>query len=106
MDQVVIVEYAPRWLELFTQEAKNLSDLFGSELLSRIEHVGSTSIVGMPAKPIIDMLIAIPSFDRAKQEILPKLINKGYGYLWRSDRLPGHMMFILTFHGFSESPIK
>lgn len=48
----------------------------------------------MPAKPIIDMLIAIPSFELAKQEILPKLIERGYGYLWRNDRPPGHMMFI------------
>ena len=94
MDRVVIVEYAPRWSELFAQEAKNLRDLFGSKLLSRIEHIGSTSIVGMPAKPIIDMLIAILSFDRAKQEIVPKLVDKGYVYLWRSDRPPGHMMFI------------
>ena len=94
MERVVLVKYDPRWSELFAQEARNLLNLFGSELISRIEHIGSTAIVGMPAKPIIDMLIAIPSFDRAKQEILPKLIDKGYSYLWRSDRPPGHMMFI------------
>lgn len=83
---ILIVEYDPRWSELFTQEAQNLRNLLGSKLLSRIEHVGSTAIVGMPAKPVIDMLIAIPSFECAKEEILPKLIDREYGYLWRSDQ--------------------
>lgn len=94
MTPVIIFEYDPRWSELFTQEAKNLRNLLGSKLLSRIEHIGSTAIVGMPAKPIIDMLVAIPSFELAQQAILPKLIDKEYGYLWRSDRPPGHMMFV------------
>jgi len=94
MDDVVLTEYDPKWLELFEQEAKHLLDLLGKTLVLRIEHVGSTAIPGMPAKPIIDMLVEVPSFEQAKQEALPRLAVEGYAYCWRDDRPPGHMMFI------------
>jgi GrpB-like predicted nucleotidyltransferase (UPF0157 family) len=94
MNDIVIVEYDRRWIELFAREAQNLRNLLGEALILRIEHFGSTAISGMPAKPVIDMLVEIPSFDRAQQAALPKLVNTGYEYLWRGDRPPGHMMFI------------
>jgi len=94
MDNVILVEYDRNWVELFEQEAVYLRNLLGEALMLRIEHFGSTAIPGMPAKPIIDMLVEIPSFDRVQQEALPQLVNAGYEYLWRSDRPPGHMMLI------------
>ena len=93
MNKVTIVNYDPSWSELFAQEASHLRNLLGEALVLRIEHVGSTAIPGMPAKPIIDMLVAIPSFEQA-QQALPKLEAQGYLYIWRGDRPPGHMMFI------------
>jgi GrpB-like predicted nucleotidyltransferase (UPF0157 family) len=94
MDEIIIVDYDRTWVDLFAQEAQNLRNLLGEALILRIEHFGSTAIPGMPAKPIIDMLVEIPSFDRAGCEILPKLVDTEYEYLWRSDRPPGHMMFM------------
>ncbi|PSB47262.1 GrpB family protein [Cyanosarcina cf. burmensis CCALA 770] len=94
MDNIVIVEYDRQWVELFEQEAIYLRNLLGKASILRIEHFGSTAIPGMPAKPIIDMLVEIPSFDRIQQEALPKLVDAGYEYRWRSDRPPGHMMFV------------
>jgi GrpB-like predicted nucleotidyltransferase (UPF0157 family) len=94
MDNIVIVEYDPKWVELFKREAIYLRNLLEEALILRIEHFGSTAIPGMPAKPIIDILVEVPSFDRIQQEALPKLAIAGYEYLWRSDRPPGHMMFI------------
>jgi GrpB-like predicted nucleotidyltransferase (UPF0157 family) len=94
MEHVVIVEYDPKWPELFEQEATRLRNLLGDKLALRVEHVGSTAIPGMPAKPVIDMLVEIPAFDRAKQEALPVLKADGFAYCWRDDRPPGHMMLI------------
>jgi len=94
MDSIVIVEYDRKWVELFEQEAIYLRNLLGEALILRIEHFGSTAIPKMPAKPIIDMLVKVPNFDRIRQEALPKLADTGYEYLWRSDRPPGHMMLI------------
>lgn len=61
MDNIVIVEYDRKWVELFEQEAIYLRNLLGKASILRIEHFGSTAIPGMPAKPIIDILVEIPA---------------------------------------------
>lgn len=94
MNRVVITEYDPNWPELFQQEATRLRNLLGEDLVQHIEHFGSTAIPGMAAKPVIDMLVEIPSFGRAKQEALPILDADGFAYCWRYDRPPGHIMLI------------
>ena len=94
MDAVVIADYDPCWPQWFEQESANLQTILPKDLVLRIEHVGSTAIPGMAAKPVIDMLVEISSFDCAKAIAIPRLQERGYEYIWRSDRPPGHMMFI------------
>ena len=94
MDDIILTDYDPRWPQLFEQEANHLRALLTDDLILRVEHVGSTAIPDMAAKPVIDMLVEIPSFDQAQQMAIPKLQAQGYEYIWRSDRPPGHMMFI------------
>ena len=53
--EVIIVAYDPVWVEQFREEASRIASVFGGELLS-IHHIGSTSIPGMSAKPIIDIM--------------------------------------------------
>lgn len=53
-----VVEYDPRWQEQFQNEKKILSTIFGDTLLS-IEHIGSTSVPGLSAKPILDILVTV-----------------------------------------------
>ncbi|MFO0704811.1 MAG: GrpB family protein [Candidatus Andersenbacteria bacterium] len=50
----------PRWVRLFQKQKKILKDTFGDTILA-IEHVGSTAIPGMPAKPIIDIDVGVRS---------------------------------------------
>ncbi len=56
--EIVIVEYDPRWPLLYAEErervATALDGLFGS-----IEHIGSTSVPSLAAKPIIDLLVTV-----------------------------------------------
>ncbi|MEV0280826.1 GrpB family protein [Streptomyces sp. NPDC050610] len=57
---VQIVEYDPRWPVIFGRLAAVIRDGLGP-LLLRIEHVGSTAVPGLPAKPIVDMDAVIPA---------------------------------------------
>ena len=93
-DDIQLVPYDPRWPEIFRTEAGRIRELLGTAAVLRVEHMGSTAVPGLSAKPVIDMLIEIPSFELAQRTILPKLREEGWEYLWRGDRPPGHMMFI------------
>ncbi|MCF7834133.1 MAG: GrpB family protein [Candidatus Pacebacteria bacterium] len=69
---VKIEKYNPLWQKEFDKEKKNLKKIFGDVSLS-IEHVGSTSVVGLSAKPIIDIAIGVDSLKdiaQVKEKIL------------------------------------
>lgn len=61
-DQWRIASYDPAWRQLFLVAGMTLREALGEKAL-RIDHVGSTSIVGMDAKPIIDIQISVSYFD-------------------------------------------
>ena len=54
-------EYTPLWAELFRIEAAELRDALGALALD-IEHVGSTAVPGLVAKPILDIAVAIRTY--------------------------------------------
>ena len=89
-DQVRLVDYDPAWPRKFAEMATWLRDHLGSDLVLRVEHYGSTAVPGMPAKPIIDVLVEIPSFAEAKKRAVPRLNSETWEYWWYS----GHMVFI------------
>jgi GrpB-like predicted nucleotidyltransferase (UPF0157 family) len=73
---VNLVDYDPDWPRLYEREAARIRDILGATAL-RIEHVGSTSVPGLPAKPILDMLLVVP--DSADEPAyLPVLGAAGY----------------------------
>jgi GrpB-like predicted nucleotidyltransferase (UPF0157 family) len=55
---IEVVDYDPHWPELFAREAEKIRAVLGQQAL-RIEHTGSTSVPGLAAKPIIDMLLVV-----------------------------------------------
>jgi GrpB-like predicted nucleotidyltransferase (UPF0157 family) len=55
---IKIAEYDPAWPSLFAKHAKTIDDALASVAL-RIEHIGSTSVPGLAAKPIIDILVVV-----------------------------------------------
>lgn len=61
-DQWRIAEYDPEWKDLFHDIGLRLRDSLG-KVAVRIDHVGSTSIVGLVAKPIIDIQISVVKLD-------------------------------------------
>jgi GrpB-like predicted nucleotidyltransferase (UPF0157 family) len=52
------VEYDPRWPEQFAREEARIRAALGDRAL-QIEHIGSTAVPGLPAKPIIDILLVV-----------------------------------------------
>jgi len=76
-----IVKISPHqdaWRQLFLEEVERLQATIGEYVLD-IQHVGSTSIPGMPAKPIIDIGVAVENFEEAIVCIEP-LERLGYVY--------------------------
>jgi len=73
---IVLVEYDPQWVAMFDREASRIRTALAS-LAIRVEHVGSTSVPGLAAKPIIDIVLAVPdSADEAAY--VPVLEEAGY----------------------------
>lgn len=62
MRKVAVVDYDAQWPGLFTVERSLLQITLG-EVISQIHHVGSTSVVGLAAKPIIDILLEVVDLD-------------------------------------------
>ena len=60
---VRVVPYRPEWADLFEQEAALIRGVFGDELID-IYHIGSTSVPGLQAKPITDMLPLMRAIER------------------------------------------
>jgi GrpB-like predicted nucleotidyltransferase (UPF0157 family) len=56
---VQLAEWTPRWIELFAEEAARLRVALG-DLAVAIEHYGSTSVPGLVAKPLLDIIVGGP----------------------------------------------
>jgi GrpB-like predicted nucleotidyltransferase (UPF0157 family) len=74
--KVVIADYDPAWPEWFEQDRVRIAAALGPVALS-IEHVGSTSVPGLPAKPIIDILLQVAD-TVAEGTYVPQLEAAGY----------------------------
>jgi GrpB-like predicted nucleotidyltransferase (UPF0157 family) len=65
---VKLVKHNPKWRQIFKREEKKIRKIFGQEALD-VQHIGSTAIPGILAKPIIDIALIVSSLKRAKQNI-------------------------------------
>jgi GrpB-like predicted nucleotidyltransferase (UPF0157 family) len=73
---ITLAEYDPDWPRLFAREADRIRAVLGATAV-RIEHAGSTSVPGLAAKPIIDILLAVP--DSADEpSYVPAMEAAGY----------------------------
>ncbi|HUJ12095.1 MAG TPA: GrpB family protein [Verrucomicrobiae bacterium] len=89
--EIVIADYDPRWPQKFQKHAEILSQTLGSKALA-IEHVGSTSVPGLAAKPIIDILVAVQDSGQ-EDSYLPALVKDGYVLRVREPDWHQHRMF-------------
>lgn len=88
---IVLVEYDPAWPEQFAREAQRTHAALGPCAL-RIEHIGSSSVPGLIAKPIIDILLVVA--DSADEpSYVPALEKAGYVLRVREPEWHQHRMF-------------
>jgi GrpB-like predicted nucleotidyltransferase (UPF0157 family) len=86
-----LIEYSAEWPELFNREAQRVRATLGPRVLM-LEHVGSTSVPGLAAKPIIDMILAVA--DSADEPAyVPAMESAGYVLHIREPEWHQHRLF-------------
>src|SRR4030042_634153 len=90
---VILSEYKPVWKKNYLKERAVLEQSVGSYNIVRINHIGSTVVPGLIAKPTVDILVEIKdNTDTAR--LVSKMQLAGYRYLEQPKNPPPHMMFI------------
>ncbi len=86
--ELILVDYVPTWATRFASERVRILEALG-DVARRVDHVGSTAVPGLAAKPIIDLLVAVddPDYEDGYLDAM-----EGTGYELRV-REPGHRMF-------------
>lgn len=100
-DHVDLVAYHPAWPQAAQAEIDKLRAILPSQKIVDIQHVGSTAIPGLLAKPIIDIQIAVKSLDEMKILAVPALQKMGYEY-WENNPDPERMFFVKGMPPFGE----
>lgn len=96
---IAIVPYDPAWPQHYAAEAARLRSLL--PVLRELEHIGSTAVPGLAAKPVIDIMAAVDDLDEVAP-CLPALVPHGYALIETGmrDRLflqrPGFNLHIVT----------
>ena len=89
---VYLAEYDPAWPKAFARQEARIASALGGMAL-QIEHVGSTSVPGLAAKPVIDILLVVP--DSGDEEAyLPAMEAAGYELRIREPDFHEHRMFV------------
>ncbi len=81
IDPLVVVSYDPAWPRLFAELGQPLRLSLG-DVASRIDHVGSTAVSGLDAKPIIDIQVSVHSLEPIEE--FQGAIER-CGFVWRPD---------------------
>ncbi|MGI5915688.1 MAG: GrpB family protein [Anaerolineae bacterium] len=74
--KVIVEPWDPNWRTLYHQGAKEVADALGDEVVA-IHHIGSTAVPGLPAKPIIDILVAVHDVVRL-DALDERMLSRGY----------------------------
>lgn len=86
-ERLHLEQYNPARQAKFLAEKKLIEQILGVWISGSIEHVGSTAVPGLPAKPIIDIMVGVKNLAEAKA-CIPLLEKIGYHYApYRTDRM-------------------
>jgi len=90
--KIDVIEYKPEWKNTFEQVCNHLSSITGF-VHPVIEHIGSTSVEGLAAKPIIDILVGLNSDEDLDKIIQPLVINNYMYYAIYNSIMPYRRFF-------------
>ena len=88
---IMLAEYDPEWPRLFEREATRIRAALGSKAV-QVEHVGSTSVPGLAAKPLIDIILVVAD-SSDEDAYVPKLESAGYTLRIREPVWYEHRLF-------------
>jgi GrpB-like predicted nucleotidyltransferase (UPF0157 family) len=89
--RIKVADYDPAWPRLFEREAERIRAVLGKRVV-RLEHVGSTAVPGLAAKPVIDILLVVPDSGN-EPAYVPDLEAAGYVLVIREPERQQHRMF-------------
>jgi GrpB-like predicted nucleotidyltransferase (UPF0157 family) len=104
---IVIVDYDPRWPFIYEEEKRHILAIAGHKILC-LEHIGSTAIVGLGAKPIVDIIAGVNNSSEADglvsllskigyKEVIQQSGNLEWYYCLRK-AIKGQGMWLQNFH--------
>lgn len=85
--ELVLADYDPQWPEAYAEQERRIRGALGPAAV-QVEHIGSTSVPGLAAKPVIDVLVTVEDIT-AEEDYLDQLLNVGYALRVRE---PGHRL--------------
>lgn len=77
---ITIVPYDPQWVAEYAHEARQITAHLGT-YIQCVEHIGSTAVPGLSAKPIIDIMIGVESLTIADTNCIKPIVAMGYSYI-------------------------
>ena len=92
-DDIKLVPPDPNWPRAFALERDRLLEVLGTETIEAIEHIGSTAIPGLPAKPIIDIEIVVPDLEEARARFPDRLTSLDYVF-WAENPNRERLFFV------------
>jgi GrpB-like predicted nucleotidyltransferase (UPF0157 family) len=92
-EAVILIDHDPAWRDRFIEQQAALSVLLQPWLAAPIEHIGSTAIVGLRAKPVVDILAPVVSLEAAHAAI-PLLEQDGWLF-WPDDPNRAYRLWFL-----------
>lgn len=91
-DLIIIQSYSSQWPILAAEEIREVRCAIPKLINQTIEHIGSTAVPGLAAKPILDIAVSLPDIEVGSIAISP-LETIGYSY-WSKNPDPKHMFFV------------
>ena len=91
MEPVSVVPHDPAWPHLFALECSRVEAVVGA-WVETVEHIGSTAVPGLDAKPVIDLLVGVRNIRDADHCVRP-LESIGYSF-WAEDPNLDHRLFV------------
>jgi GrpB-like predicted nucleotidyltransferase (UPF0157 family) len=89
--RIELADYDERWPSLYAREEERLRRVLGDRIV-RVDHAGSTSVPGLPAKPVVDIVLELPD-TRDEAAYVPELEAAGYTLTIREPDWFEHRLF-------------
>ncbi|GGU37448.1 GrpB family protein [Lentzea flava] len=85
----------PRWIVRAEAECSRLADLLAPWVVDGVEHIGSTAVPGLAAKPIVDLMVSVADLDAVVAQASGLLVAEGWVYVAPElDRRPWRRFFV------------